>query len=70
MAENSDFPADVKANCPFKAGRYNFYNVVLKMNKFPKNIAKSGDYIAEGSFYKDDVLILQHHFYLRIVNII
>jgi hypothetical protein len=70
MAKNSDLPEDVRANCPLQPGRYNFHNVVLKLDKFPKAIAKSGDYITDAKYFMDDMLILHHQIYVKIINIV
>jgi hypothetical protein len=70
MTKNSDLPADVRANCSLKPGKYNFHNVILKLEKMPKAVAKSGDYICESKFYLDDVLMLHCQSYLKVINVI
>ncbi|KAL7014669.1 hypothetical protein ACKWTF_016050 [Chironomus riparius] len=69
LAEKSDFPSDVKANCPLKEGTYKIDGFFLDLDKLPKVIAPSGDYASELTWYKDDVLIFHFRLYGTIVNV-
>jgi hypothetical protein len=47
LAKNSDFPADVMSNCPFKPGKYNYRGVSISLKEAPKEIMPSGEYAFE-----------------------
>ncbi|KAG5679007.1 hypothetical protein PVAND_008616 [Polypedilum vanderplanki] len=51
VAKNSDFPADVRNNCPDKPRNYSVYGVSFSLNNVPKVIVPSGDYAAEAIYY-------------------
>ncbi|KAG5678975.1 hypothetical protein PVAND_008590 [Polypedilum vanderplanki] len=51
IAKNSDFPADVVHNCPFKPANYSFNGVTFSLKNVPKIIVPSGDYAVELTFY-------------------
>lgn len=69
IAKYSDFPEDIKNNCPLSAGNYSLNGVIVSLENLPIIAVKSGEYCGELIYYKDDRKVAIYRGYAYINNV-
>lgn len=67
LAKDSDFPEKFK--CPFEEGTYKVDGAVFPLEDAPRNAFSSGDYMAEITFLKEDIILTQFRVYAQIIHV-
>lgn len=66
IAKHSDFPEDIKSNCPLPAGNYSLNGVIISLENVPMVAVQTGEYSCECIYYKDDQVVGTYRLYVYV----
>lgn len=69
LTKKSNFPDDLRTNCPMKPGNYSIDGATFPLEEVPQNSFQSEDYAVEMMFSHGVEEILKCRFYVQIINI-
>ncbi|XP_070505980.1 uncharacterized protein [Chironomus tepperi] len=69
IAKYSDFPEDIRNNCPIVPGNYSFHGTKVNLEKFPRMALQSGEYAAEIKLHLNSEIVSIYRVYAFVNNI-